>query len=304
MDPLESLRRKKLVAGKYSNRFDSNLTSFRVADIFDSLFRRTAAKQQHARLLRGVHAEKDTKTSSLKDLAFTKACWVLRDSVELDGGAISFTCGGTIEIEGQPKVENVLTEVLEHKTFQHKALEHRASKSQFSENGSCENRPLEEPCEVRPTSDKSPEDKSSAQETSSNNSPEDEYSEDSHSDTGFAGRISPRIRIFWTNKEDPSNGRKLEMPVNGTRGSNNELLQQLVTDCSPASFGRGNETVLDSSYRDGGKLDVDQFASSFHPADFGILENIERVLLPDISTKFQNRLPFRKLVANLYKLNV
>ncbi|KAJ5173142.1 hypothetical protein N7492_005735 [Penicillium capsulatum] len=42
----------------------------------------------------------------------------------------------------------------------------------------------------------------------------------------------------------------------------------------------------------------------FHPADFGILESVEQVLLPRFNSDVQNLLPFRRLTAELYKLNV
>lgn len=44
--------------------------------------------------------------------------------------------------------------------------------------------------------------------------------------------------------------------------------------------------------------------ASFHPADFGILENIEQGLLPNISDELDNRLEFRKIKAELYKFTV
>lgn len=79
---------------------------------------------------------------------------------------------------------------------------------------------------------------------------------------------------------------------------------QLVADCDVASFEKGQQDVVDPEYREAGKLDPRNFASSFHPTDLGILENVEQILLPSISTDIQNRLPFRKLSAELYKLNV
>lgn len=83
-----------------------------------------------------------------------------------------------------------------------------------------------------------------------------------------------------------------------------DVLRQLVADCEPATFGRVEKDILDPEYRKAGKLDPSQFATSFHPADFGIIENVEQILLPSISTKTENRLQFRKLSAELYKLNV
>lgn len=117
-------------------------------------------------------------------------------------------------------------------------------------------------------------------------------------------RTSPPVHIFWTNGKNSNNARRLVHPLGDTDESNKSLLRQLVMDCSPASFGKGDQDVLDPSYRKAGKLDLDQFATSFHPADFGILENIEQILLPSVSTDLENSLQFRKVTADLYKLNV
>ncbi|KAL5342051.1 hypothetical protein BJX70DRAFT_386462 [Aspergillus crustosus] len=115
---------------------------------------------------------------------------------------------------------------------------------------------------------------------------------------------SPPVNVFWS-KGDDSVAHKLVLPVNGSVSeASNETRQCLVTACEPASFGRGEKDVLDPEYRRAGKINVNQFATSFHPADFGILENIGQVLLPSISSESDNQLGFRKIKAELYKLNV
>ncbi|KAJ9302233.1 hypothetical protein DTO271G3_1099 [Paecilomyces variotii] len=111
------------------------------------------------------------------------------------------------------------------------------------------------------------------------------------------------VNLFWKTGED-TQAQKLVLPLTDTQESNYSLLQRLVDDCSPATFGRGDQDVLDPSYRMAGKLDTDKFASNFHPADFGILENVEQILLPSIRTDLENYLQFRKITAHLYKLNV
>lgn len=111
------------------------------------------------------------------------------------------------------------------------------------------------------------------------------------------------VNLFWKTGED-TQAQKLVLPLTDTQESNASLLQRLVDDCSPATFGRGDQDVLDPSYRMAGKLDTDKFASNFHPADFGILENVEQILLPSIRTDLENYLQFRKITAHLYKLNV
>lgn len=117
-------------------------------------------------------------------------------------------------------------------------------------------------------------------------------------------RESPPVSLLWATGQD-SNARKLVLPLNNTAPeSSQEVLQQLAADCDPATFGRGDQDILDPEYRKAGKIDPHQFASSFHPSDFGIIENIEQILLPSVSTEKENRLQFRKLSAELYKLNV
>ncbi|KAL4866616.1 hypothetical protein BDV12DRAFT_210350 [Aspergillus spectabilis] len=98
---------------------------------------------------------------------------------------------------------------------------------------------------------------------------------------------------------------KLILPADASAPETNlETLQRLVTDCEPASFGRGEKDVLDPDYRRAGKINVKQFATSFHLVDFGVLENVGQVLLPSISIETDNQLGFRKIMAELYKLNM
>ncbi|KAL2865967.1 2OG-Fe(II) oxygenase [Aspergillus lucknowensis] len=115
---------------------------------------------------------------------------------------------------------------------------------------------------------------------------------------------SPPVSIFW-NKGYDAAAHKLVLPTDiSLPGASPETLQQLVSDCDPASFGRGEQDVIDPEYRRAGKLNADQFATSFHPADFGILDNVGQVLLQSISTETDNQLQFRRIKAELYKLNV
>ncbi|EAS28553.3 uncharacterized protein CIMG_09757 [Coccidioides immitis RS] len=52
------------------------------------------------------------------------------------------------------------------------------------------------------------------------------------------------------------------------------------------------------------KLDSDCFATSFHPANFGILDAIEQILLPGVISPKDNEREFRRVRAELCKLNV
>ncbi|KAL4947100.1 hypothetical protein BDW69DRAFT_199901 [Aspergillus filifer] len=61
---------------------------------------------------------------------------------------------------------------------------------------------------------------------------------------------STPINVFWVTDEDTA------------------VLKQLVKDCEPATFGKGQEDVHDPEYRNAGKMDPNKFATTFHPADF------------------------------------
>ncbi|KAL4884962.1 hypothetical protein BJY04DRAFT_214846 [Aspergillus karnatakaensis] len=100
---------------------------------------------------------------------------------------------------------------------------------------------------------------------------------------------SSPINVFWS-KGDDSVACKLVLPTDGSSPeASPEAVERLTTDCDPASFGRGERDVLDPEYRRAGEMNVNQFATSFHPADFGILENVGQVLLPSISRDISNK---------------
>ncbi len=101
--------------------------------------------------------------------------------------------------------------------------------------------------------------------------------------------------------------RKLALPPDDSV-EDSATITALLKHCTPATFGKDGEEVLDGSYREAVKLDANQFSTNFHPSDVGILDNITQVLLPDIAksiangkTTFQDNLG---VVAELYKLNV
>jgi hypothetical protein len=127
-------------------------------------------------------------------------------------------------------------------------------------------------------------------------------------DTADAGRKNntafPPVSIFWGKKDDVA-AHKVVLPVDASsQGTGPFTLQRLVADCEPASFGKGAQDVIDPKYRKAGKLNTGQFATSFHPADFGILDHVGPVLLPSLSREVDNQLGCRRIKAELYKLNV
>ncbi|KAJ5810586.1 uncharacterized protein N7503_002804 [Penicillium pulvis] len=106
------------------------------------------------------------------------------------------------------------------------------------------------------------------------------------------------VTIFWEPK-DGLHAKKLVLPL---KDSNDDCLRQLVTDCEPASFGRGQEDVMDPEYRKAGKLEPSQFVTSFHSIDFGLQEIIENILAPPLD--LEKKVVSRRIEAELYKLNV
>lgn len=115
-------------------------------------------------------------------------------------------------------------------------------------------------------------------------------------------QICTLVNVFWSTR-DNSMARKLALPLNeAVQESSQEVLRQLVGDGAPASFGRGEQDVIDPEYRNAVKISPEQFAANFHPVDHGIIERIEQVLLPRVSS--EDMLYRRKFHAELYKLNV
>lgn len=51
-------------------------------------------------------------------------------------------------------------------------------------------------------------------------------------------------------------------------------MKKLLAACSPATFGKGQQEVLDPSYRLALQLPPSAFATSFHPSDYGILDEV------------------------------
>ncbi|KAE8326624.1 hypothetical protein BDV39DRAFT_88925 [Aspergillus sergii] len=124
------------------------------------------------------------------------------------------------------------------------------------------------------------------------------------SDGSTVTSTSPVVKVYWSLQEEVD-AKKVVLPLNhASADSSPSALQQLVSDCSPATFGRGNEDILDPSYRQAGKMDPAKFATTFHPADFRIITLIERILLPSVSNDGENSLTGRAISAELYKLNV
>ncbi len=75
-------------------------------------------------------------------------------------------------------------------------------------------------------------------------------------------------------------------------------MAQLVAACDAAPFGRGNETVVDETYRKARKLDLSRFALPFDLAGTGIMNKIYQDLV-ETGTVLH-----RFIRAEPYKLNI
>lgn len=82
-------------------------------------------------------------------------------------------------------------------------------------------------------------------------------------------------------------------------------LDELVEDCSPATFGCEGKDVLDEKIRKAGAMDARSFSTNFNPYDFGIVDTVALELLPGI-VRAGNQSAVQRwgIVAELYKLNV
>ncbi|KII95437.1 hypothetical protein PLICRDRAFT_150145 [Plicaturopsis crispa FD-325 SS-3] len=76
-----------------------------------------------------------------------------------------------------------------------------------------------------------------------------------------------------------------------------EQLDALAAVCDPATFGRGQEDVLDETYRKAGKLDVPNFGMPFELDRTGIVDVVRSALL-------EGHDDAKSIHAELYKLNV
>ncbi|RPD62622.1 hypothetical protein L226DRAFT_482287, partial [Lentinus tigrinus ALCF2SS1-7] len=74
-------------------------------------------------------------------------------------------------------------------------------------------------------------------------------------------------------------------------------LNRLERKCDPAPFGRNDQSVLDSTYRKAGKLDVEHFAVGFDADRAGLVEAVRTALFPGSELS-------KAVRAELYKLNI
>ena len=75
-------------------------------------------------------------------------------------------------------------------------------------------------------------------------------------------------------------------------------LAKLIAVCDAAPFGRGDQTVLDTSYRKALKLDLSQFSMPFELANTNVIPKIQQDLVETDSVLR------RRIRAEPYKLNI
>lgn len=76
--------------------------------------------------------------------------------------------------------------------------------------------------------------------------------------------------------------------------------QQLLDECHPATFGKGNKDVLDETYRKAGQMDTERFCTNSTPYEHGVIDTIVQALA---CSGGQGSADYRGIRAQLYKLN-
>ncbi|EAU84546.1 hypothetical protein CC1G_00065 [Coprinopsis cinerea okayama7 len=85
-----------------------------------------------------------------------------------------------------------------------------------------------------------------------------------------------KAKLFYENADGQRIGR---IDFAHPNGVDDAQLQDLVEACEPAKFGRGDQDVLDETYRKAWKLDAAKFATQFDVVNSGILVTVRDALL-------------------------
>ncbi|GAQ39186.1 hypothetical protein AtubIFM56815_007646 [Aspergillus tubingensis] len=119
-------------------------------------------------------------------------------------------------------------------------------------------------------------------------------------ENGHVPTKSQPVKFFWTSRDSVPH--LLVLPIcekDDVDASDAGALQQLISDCAPASLGRPGKRILDPTFCKAGTLKPAHFATTFHPVDLGILDEIAKQLLPSFDVGAS-----RKLIADLWRLDV
>lgn len=106
------------------------------------------------------------------------------------------------------------------------------------------------------------------------------------------------VAIRWSKEDAPhvDHGKSCLLPL-GDDVEHKVAFEQLLEDCQPATFGLGQEEVLDEEYRKAGKMDSGRFCTSLNLSEYGIMEVVGKALA-------RIGQGVRSVRAELYKLNV
>jgi hypothetical protein len=104
------------------------------------------------------------------------------------------------------------------------------------------------------------------------------------------GDVQRPVTIRWDSG-------KVALPLTDDKMSQTAF-DQLLNACQPATFGRGNEDVLDVEYRKAGKMDNTDFCTDFNLAEYEIVSTVIQALVQSEVTTMSG------VIASLYGLNV
>jgi hypothetical protein len=113
---------------------------------------------------------------------------------------------------------------------------------------------------------------------------------------------SPPVIIRWENLAEPESSPGTQKTVLSGSASDAASVLALVAACQPATFGHGQQDVLDESYRKAGKLDPSAFSTNFCPYETGIMDAVSAALLNELTENKEH--VSLGVFAELYKLNV
>jgi hypothetical protein len=113
--------------------------------------------------------------------------------------------------------------------------------------------------------------------------------------------------VRWDSPKEKPLSNKITFPFvpEDSNSTATSIFDSLLQACAPATFGYNGKDVLGEGYRKAGKLDRAQFSVDFHPHDFGVLDAISQLHLPEVrGSHLEGREEHRGVLAELYKLNV
>jgi hypothetical protein len=115
------------------------------------------------------------------------------------------------------------------------------------------------------------------------------------------------VAVYWDIPQLKTMSKKITFPLTpqDSEITFTCVLNDLLQACALATFRHNGKDVLKDGYSKAGKLDRTQFSTDFHPHDYGIIDVISQLLLPEFRGSYlEGREEHRGVLAKLYKLNV